>query len=564
MKKNSKLLVAILLILGVLISCTREFIPLPKEDENHLMPNKKELVFENDSLLIKKATEYIDALEFSLATQEIKELTNKNIQDSIQNVIEEAEAFADNYLLFTLNDLGKKEYIWGKERIQFYRENGYLDYVSEPSSIRIRDIVKQDVVAFFNFQAFPNIVEISMKCANADYIDFSGLNSGRTFYISNAKNNTVLDFENLEKDIYIDLDSTPNVKLKINSKSKITFSIINSNIKSLSEVGVKNLVNLRINGVKLVDNKLLKELNPDIKRLTVGFGGDPETDSEGITYYSPVLDNDFIESMSQYAPNLEQLTFYFKNINSFQEIDFEKVSNTKLSSLDEMTLYIRDKEENVLKSRWKEKITLDLPHCTSVRKIYISGTSGSIYAHTLDLSKLTTQNNPKLKEIYIRGYFEKLILPNNSSEINLKIKARELKEIVVPEEAKGNQNILFEDYTDVFKIDRNISLDWEYLRKNLNSVTGYLNVTPPSNYIPYNKKETIYFSHPRLDFSGEQWKDFEGKIKFQLSQSDGATIELKYIDFGYLTNKNLIDNRIGVDKECVVKNIPYGVIIVRK
>lgn len=566
-KNNSKLpVVAIAVILAVITSCTREFTPLPKVDEKHLIPSEKGLVFENDSLLIEKAKAYIDALEFSLASQEIKELSNKKIRDSIQNLIEETEAFADNYLLFTLNDLGKKEYIHGKERIQFYRKNGYLDYMSESGAIRIRDVVKQDVVAFFNFQAFPNVKEVSMKCANAEYIDFSGLNSARTFYISDAKNHTVFNFENLEKDIYIALRSTPNAKVKVNPKSKIVFSIANCNVKSLSEIGVKNLTLLFISGVKLVDNKLFKELNPDLKRLTVGFGGGPETDAEGITYHPPVLDDHFISSMSQYAPNVEQLTFYFKNINSFHEIDFEKVSKAKLSSLDEMTLYISDKEENVLKSRWKQEIALNLPHCTNLKKISIDGTSGSIYAHTLDLSKLNTQNNPQLKKITIRGYFEKLILPNNSSEIHLDIKARELKKIVIPEQAKGKHSIEFRDYNDAFGFDENIALDWEYLRKNLKSVTGYFNVTPPASYIPYNKKEKIYFSHPRLDFSGDQWKDFEGKVIFSTGGSGGGhhnTIKLKYIDFGHLTDKNLANRRIVVRKECVVKNIPHGVMIVR-
>ncbi len=569
MKKTIYTVTVVIFTMILCLSCERDFTPLPKE-KSYLTPEVKDLVYQEDSVLIKKAIEYIDVLEFDLAKQEIKELKDKKVRDSIQSSIDEIENFADTYLLFTLNDLGKKEYVYGMERIQQYREKGYLDFKGESKTIDLDgDKVKNDVIAFFNFQAFPDVSRVELNTANAEYVDFGGLKKAEEFSLYEGKDNVTFDFSDIDNDLYVVIQKTSNMHLKISDKSKIALDLQNCRIKSLSEIGAKNMTLLALRPTKLADNKILKEENPHLTRFEVTFGGEPETDAEGITYFPPTFDDDFTESL-KYAPNLESLDFNFTDFKSMNSFAFDKFKNISLDKLGKVSLFMREKLTGITKSDWRDEIVVQLPKCPNLKEIRIDGTEGSgfIYANTLDLSQLNTQNNPNLEKIIIAGYIKRIILPDNSNEkLKLHLGVKELNEVVIPEQAKGNINVVFTDFDDAFfakDVNKDIELDWEYLRKNLKSVTGYINTIPPSKYVPYNKTETICFSTSRLDFSGEQWKDFKGLIYFKIGKSDNSRINIEYLDFGHLTIDNFEDNTIRVSKNCEVKNIPEGIVIKRR
>lgn len=567
MKRTSKYIYPIVILVSLLVggaSCERKFSALPNE-ENSMMPNTDNLVLTSDSSRIVKSIAYIDALEFSLAEKEIKEITDKAVRDSLQVEIDELQAFADNYLLFTINDLGKKKYIWGQSRIQQYRKQGYLDDIQESRSANLENIIQDDVIAFFNFQAFPRLKRLTIKGANADYINFSGLDALIELNIRKARKNTVIDLSEQTGELHFIVDSVTNIQLKTNPDLDIHFSSSESYFKSFAELKLQNLITLGLHNVKFQDNTLFSKENPNLWRMNIVFGGKSFTDEEGITYNPLSIDDNFIESINQYAFNLKDFIFKFNNIELFENANFSELS---LPKIEEMNFYVMSGKSGQDALNLQESFSLIFDKCPNLKKINLGSAknAGAVYAKTLDLSQLNNQNMPNLEQIQVKGYFEKLILPDNSNQLTIKIKARNLKEIVIPKNARKRQILNFSDFYDFsgFKVEKDLALDWEYLRKNLKGVTGYLNPTPPSAYKPYSDTEEIYFTSNILDFSGEQWRDFSGTIHFALGKSDNTQIPISYVDFGYLRASNFSNALIRLPKKCEVKNVPSGIVIQRR
>ena len=405
-------------------------------------------------------------------------------------------------------------------------------------------------------EAYYQLKELKLPGAAIDFLNLSALNKLEVFHIQDTKAGLEIDLSQSAALNRVEIISGSNIRMKLHPDAIVGLKIQDSYFKNLSDLNIDKVKELSLKNVKLMDNELLKTQNPYLEKIDISVEGVSEKGSDGSTYHSLVFDNNFIAKINAAAPNLKSLSVTFANSELYQQADF---SGLNLPLLEKFSIEIIDENPGASPFRSQTE-NFELSRCPKLKEFSLSG----LYTREINLSQLTTAYNPELKQIRIVAATNKLYLPENSNEVQVNLALTRINEVIVPEAAKQKHSLLFFDFYKVKigeAIADNIDLDWNYLRNLLKSVSGYMDPTPPSEFIPASDRETVVFNNKVLDFSGPQWKNFKGKVSFLHRLWSIDYTDIDYIDFGHLTEANFNTKTISVNVGCIVKNLPDGLII---